>query len=102
MNDKNNSIYYCQICGLECKEEDLYSYNHCVCCGCEFGYHDDEDACGRNIPSIRLDWLMRGAKYYLDEYLESPWTLSTLQQQLLNINVQLDNNLIKLIEKNWE
>jgi hypothetical protein len=42
----NNSTYYCRVCGLKYTEppwgEDgkTSTFNICICCGAEFGYHD--------------------------------------------------------------
>ena len=100
MTDKNNKLY-CQICGLECREEDLYSYEHCVCCGAEFGYHDDNV---QSIVNYRNNWFESGARWYLENNskisMPKNWDLHMLKLQLENIDFLLTNELIDKILQN--
>ncbi len=105
-NDK--SLRCCRVCGLEYK--DYYpwgkdgkstTYDICVCCGCEFGYDDDELASGKGVSLYRQEWFNKGApiSYPQSKYLSEKWTFLVLKNQLSNIGVQLTDEMIAEIKK---
>ena len=100
MNDKNNATYYCQICGLKSEDGDLGEC--CVCCGAEFGYDDDEDACGYTAEFYRQKWFDDGTPlhYAESERLPKNWSLTNLKTQLANIGFNLTDEMIAKIEQN--
>ncbi|MBP3195146.1 MAG: hypothetical protein J6M05_05720 [Cardiobacteriaceae bacterium] len=98
--NKNNEICHCQICGLIYEEIDLGEI--CVCCGAEFGYDDEEGACGKTIDVYRQKWFDTGAAlhYAKSELIPQNWSLNTLKIQLANIGFNLTDEMIAEIEKN--
>lgn len=99
----------CRICGLEYSDyypwgEDGKSatYDNCVCCGCQFGYDDDEETCGTSISAYRQEWFNKGVPLFNPEskYLPKQWTLADLKLQLFNIRMELTDEIIAKIEQN--
>ena len=99
----------CRVCGLEYSDyypwgEDGRSatYNICDCCGCEFGYDDDESASDKGIFVYRQEWFNKGVPLFNPEskYLPKQWTLADLKLQLLNIGIELTDEVIANIKKN--
>ena len=106
-NDK--LLRCCRVCGLEYKDyypcgEDGESatYDNCVCCGCEFGYDDDEGASGKGVLIYRQEWFDKGIPldYPNSDYLPESWTVNHLKSQLLNIGVELTDEMMINIDKN--
>ncbi|MBP5788713.1 MAG: hypothetical protein J6W29_00575 [Neisseriaceae bacterium] len=99
----------CRVCGLEYSDyypwgEDGQSatYDMCDCCGCEFGYEDDEDASDKGTFVYRQEWFNKGVPLFNPEskYLPKQWTLSDLKLQLFNIGVELTDEMIAKIKQN--
>jgi len=78
----------CRVCGFcysnYCpwgEDGETPTYDHCVCCGCEFGF-DDDDMAGEGILSYRSRWLNRGAIFFMLSERPENWSL---EDQLKNI-----------------
>jgi len=75
---KNDEDYICRVCGLELEEppwgDDSKSatFEHCPCCGVEFGYGD---ATPLAISKWRKEWLARGATWDQPECKPPDWSL---------------------------
>jgi len=72
----------CRVCGF-CYS-DYYpwgedgstpTYDICVCCGCEFGFDDDEMACGKSIQAYRSTWINGGAIFFMPSERPENWNL---------------------------
>lgn len=98
----------CRVCGLE--YSDYYpwgengksaTYDNCVCCGCQFGYDDDEETCGTSISAYRQEWFNKGVPLSNPEskYLPKQWTLADLRLQLFNIGLELTEEMIAKIKQ---
>ena len=99
----------CRVCGLEYsnyypwgENGECATYDICVCCGCEFGYDDDESASGKGAITYRQEWFDKGASLNCpeSEYLPKQWSFADLKHQLSNIGVELTDKIIMEIEKN--
>ncbi|MBP3194314.1 MAG: hypothetical protein J6M05_01410 [Cardiobacteriaceae bacterium] len=99
MTDKSEGKYYCQICGFECDESDLCSFELCICCGGEFGYDDDDDDA---IRTYREKWFGDGIPICFTKNPRFPkyWSIAHLKTQLANIGFNLTDEMIAEIEKN--
>jgi len=88
-------VYCCRICGFDYDaigtdpEEFPWgeygktpSFDICVCCGHELGFHDDIRACGKPIQTYRLKWIQEGMTFYLPQYKPVCWNP---EEQLENI-----------------
>ena len=108
--DKNyRPLKCCRVCGLE--YSDYYpwgedgknaTYDNCVCCGCQFGYDDDEETCGTSISAYRKTWFNSGVPLFepKSKYLPKQWTLADLRLQLFNIEIELTDEVISQIKQN--
>ena len=106
---ENKLLKCCRVCGLEYTDyypwgEDGQSatYDICVCCGCEFGYDDDENASGKGTFAYRQEWFDKGIPLNApnSEYLPTYWTVNHLKSQLSNIGFELTDKMIANIDKN--
>jgi hypothetical protein len=90
--DNNKNILFCRVCGLFLGKDiegndyfpwgedgDSPSYDHCLCCGAEFGFHDNTQ---ENVRKYREKWLSRGSSWRYPEYKPNNWSL---ENQLKNI-----------------
>ena len=99
----NQLLRCCRVCGFEYanyypwgEDGNSASYDVCDCCGCEFGYDDDEGARGKGVLVYRQEWFNKGAPLLEqdDKELTQEKKLSTLKQQLSNIGIELDSNIV--------
>ncbi|MBP5789708.1 MAG: hypothetical protein J6W29_05695 [Neisseriaceae bacterium] len=102
---ENKLLKCCRVCGLEYTNyypwgEDGQSatYDICDCCGCEFGYDDDENASGKGVFVYRQEWFDKGIP--LNTSNSKSLTIAQLKSQLSNIGVELTDEVIANIEKN--
>jgi len=62
----SDEAYYCRVCGLRLDEPPWGAdgrtplYEHCPCCGVEFGY---QDATRTGAKRFRAEWLASGARW---------------------------------------
>ena len=73
--------YICHVCGYDGLDEEPYKENEkipshdiCDCCGCEFGYDDNEQ--------YRLKWIESGGKWFNPKLKPEAWNL---ERQLKNV-----------------
>ena len=78
-------IYICHICGFDGLNEEPYedngripSHNICDCCGCQFGYDDNE--------RYRQNWIDAGGKWFNSDLKPKEWDI---KEQLKKINVDV-------------
>jgi len=77
--------YICHVCGFDGLDEEPYLKNGkmpsrdiCDCCGCEFGYDDNE--------KYRLEWIASGGEWFNPKSKPKDWDLKI---QLSKINIVL-------------
>ena len=77
----SNSISHCPVCGYGPFEEPFasaeqirHSYDICDCCGCEYGYDDNEQHFNK--------WVTEGCRWFKPSNRPVNWSLD---QQLQNI-----------------
>ena len=81
----NSELYRCRVCGLWQDEPpwgadgNCPTYNHCPCCGVEFGYGDATLEAARKF---REEWLAGGAKWDDPEMKPEKWDANDQLQQL--------------------
>jgi hypothetical protein len=68
------STYSCPVCGLDGLQEpgdaEFASFEICPCCGTEFGYDDDQGACGKDLaPEVPGDHAYSNPEYRLAAHL---------------------------------
>lgn len=77
--------YTCHVCGFEGLDEEPYlesgtipSHNICDCCGCQFGYDDNEE--------YRKSWVQSGGKWFCPDRKPNDWNL---KEQLKRIGIDV-------------
>jgi hypothetical protein len=82
---RNDEVYRCRVCGLRLADPPWGlggrspSYQHCPCCGVEFGY---QDATPIGVRKYREKWLAAGANWDESKRRPDHWDL---QQQLQQV-----------------
>lgn len=85
---KDNCNHYCRVCGLYNEDpswgidESCPTFNICVCCGTEFGYHDFTLI---GIRQQRNIWLRHPDQWDTPSAKPDDWSL---EEQLKNIPEQ--------------
>lgn len=75
----NKEIYGCRVCGLSLVDPpwgfdgQTPLYEHCPCCGVEFGY---QDATVAGVRRFREEWLASGAPWDEPEEMPTNWDLA--------------------------
>lgn len=81
---------YCRVCGLF-QGENYYpwgkdgnspTFDNCLCCGAEFGFHDCFPEAAREF---REKWLKNGGKWCFPKYEPNNWSL---EEQMKNIPLE--------------
>jgi len=74
ISDNSTPITHCPICGADTLEQPfesaiavLVSFEICDCCGCQYGYDDDE--------KYYHNWLSNGSKWFEPEMKPTDWSL---------------------------
>lgn len=77
--------YICHVCGFDGLNEEPYedngripSHNICDCCGCQFGYDDNE--------RHRQRWIDSGGKWFNPNLKPHAWDM---KEQLKEINIDV-------------
>lgn len=77
--------YICHVCGFNGLDEKPYlndgkipSHNICDCCGCEFGYDDNDQ--------YRKKWINSEGEWFSPELKPEHWNI---KEQLKRINVEI-------------
>lgn len=77
--------YICPICGFDGLDEEPYfnngkipSHNICDCCGCQFGYDDNDKS--------RQKWIASGGNWFNPDLKPKGWNIN---EQLKKIDIYL-------------